>query len=188
MLDGMSIAEFAAYHSLTVRSVFRHMAKGACRWPRIRQDQARKAHPEYQTWKNIKQRCLKPGHRQYASYGARGINLAPEWVIDFPAFAAYLDAAIGPRPDRCTLYRIDNDRGYIPGNLRWADTTTQLVNRRMSARNTSGYKNISRVGARWRVYVSRYGVRYLLYVDSLDAAIAARDSYIALNPSERGIA
>ena len=37
-----------------------------------------------------------------------------------------------PRPD-LTLDREDNDKGYYPGNCRWADAVTQANNRRRPA-------------------------------------------------------
>jgi hypothetical protein len=37
---------------------------------------------------------------------------------------------MGKRPEGMTLDRIDNEKGYEPGNVRWADATTQSQNRR----------------------------------------------------------
>ncbi len=87
--------------------------------------------PEWKAWCEIKQRCLNPSNHAYADYGGRGIRLHPPWVRDF---AAFYDA-IGPRPSpQLTLDRIDNDKGYVPGNLRWATRTEQLRNCRSNHR------------------------------------------------------
>lgn len=51
------------------------------------------------------------------------------------AFATYIDAELGLRPDGFTLDRIDNDGHHEPGNLRWADHTDQARNRRSRWRN-----------------------------------------------------
>lgn len=37
---------------------------------------------------------------------------------------------LGDRPAGFTLDRVDNDKGYVPGNLRWADSITQNTNKR----------------------------------------------------------
>jgi hypothetical protein len=81
----------------------------------------------YRIWANIKQRCTNPGNSRYADYGGRGIALCPAWH-DFAAF--YVD--VGDRPPGKSLDRIDNSRGYEPGNVRWADTYQQAQNSRRS--------------------------------------------------------
>lgn len=50
--------------------------------------------------------------------------MAPEWRDDFAAFLKH----IGPRPRGYSLDRIDNARGYEPGNVRWASRATQRRN------------------------------------------------------------
>lgn len=83
-------------------------------------------------WNGIRYRCLraKPGTRSYVDYRGRGILLCDEWAASFDAFAAY----VGPRPSRVySLDRIDNNRGYEPGNVRWATRTEQAQNTRPAA-------------------------------------------------------
>jgi hypothetical protein len=58
-------------------------------------------------------------------YRDRGIDMDPRWN-DFATF--YAD--MGDRPDGTTLDRIDNDRGYWPGNCRWATPKQQRHNSR----------------------------------------------------------
>lgn len=81
---------------------------------------------EYSSWNQAKQRTTDPNHAKYASYGGRGIRMAKEWVDDFPAFFEHM----GFRPPGTTLDRIDNDRGYEPGNCRWATAKEQARNTR----------------------------------------------------------
>ena len=87
-------------------------------------------HPRYKTWAGVRARCTKPSHKQYKHYGGRGISLHAPWINDPAAFVAYLDEVLGLRPEGHSLDRIDNDKGYEPGNLRWAEARTQIHNRR----------------------------------------------------------
>jgi hypothetical protein len=88
---------------------------------------------EYAAWLRIRQRCYNPSCREYRYYGGRGIGLAPEWRDDFAAFLA----GVGKRPSlQASLDRIDNSRGYEPGNVRWTDRQTQMNNTRRNRRLT----------------------------------------------------
>lgn len=82
--------------------------------------------PAYQSWDAMWQRVrAKPGHKNYPSYGARGITICERWC----SFENFL-ADMGPRPDGLTLDRIDNDGNYEPGNCRWATASQQNANKR----------------------------------------------------------
>lgn len=63
--------------------------------------------------------------------GGRGITVHPEWVDSFEAWFEH----VGPRPDGMSLDRIDNESGYVPGNVRWATRAEQQANRRKAVRN-----------------------------------------------------
>ncbi len=83
--------------------------------------------PEYKTWENMKARCHNPNAAGYQYYGGRGISVCAEWRGDFSAFLQH----IGPRPGiEYSVDRIDNDKGYAPGNVRWATRAQQHVNKR----------------------------------------------------------
>ena len=81
---------------------------------------------EYRAWRDMKQRCHNPKNHAYKYYGARGIVVAEVWKSDFKQF--FLD--VGKRPDGFTLERIDNDKGYEPGNVKWVSWSDNLKNRR----------------------------------------------------------
>lgn len=83
--------------------------------------------PEYQLWLAMKQRCHNPKNKRYPLYGGRGITVCPEWRESFEAFLR----DVGRRPaERLTLDRIDNNKGYEPGNVKWTTWTEQSRNRR----------------------------------------------------------
>jgi len=87
---------------------------------------------EYQAWNNAKRRCTDSRRHNFHRYGARGIAMCKEWRKDFGAFIAH----IGKKPHpHLTLERIDNDRGYEPGNVRWATYREQAFNRSNSRKN-----------------------------------------------------
>lgn len=77
----------------------------------------------------MRQRCEDATHEAYADYGGRGISVCERWK-NFETFLSDM----GERPDGKTLDRIDNDRGYEPGNCRWATLSEQNANKRSKAR------------------------------------------------------
>ena len=78
--------------------------------------------PEYKTWLQMKSRC-----RMSMYYIRHGIQVCERWASSFEAFVA--DVGIKPSP-QYTLDRIDNMKGYEPGNVRWATPTQQARNKR----------------------------------------------------------
>jgi hypothetical protein len=83
-----------------------------------------------------RQRCTNPAGAPYPDYGGRGIQFC------FPtplAAAAWVLANIGPRPSKGhSIDRIDNNRHYEPGNLRWATHKEQACNKRAYKRSLTG--------------------------------------------------
>lgn len=91
------------------------------------------AAPEYRVWNGLIDRCENPNNNSYHRYGGRGITVCPRWRESFEAF--YAD--MGPRPSpRHQLDRKDNEKGYEPGNCRWATKAVQANNTRSNRRLT----------------------------------------------------
>ena len=80
--------------------------------------------PTYTAWLSMRRRCENATDPSYGNYGGRGIAVDPRWG----SFDGFL-ADMGTRPEGTTLDRVDNTRGYEPGNCRWATPKEQAVNR-----------------------------------------------------------
>lgn len=91
-------------------------------------------HPLYKTWSAMVRRCTEPTAHNWRWYGGRGITVHPEWIAGPATFLAYVGANLPPREPGHTLDRIDNNRGYEPGNLRWSTRVEQMRNTRATRR------------------------------------------------------
>jgi len=86
-------------------------------------------HALHPTWVAMINRCGNPDDPAWENYGGRGIRVCEEWH-SVESFIGWIEANLGPRPEGCTLDRIDNDGNYEPGNVRWASYSTQRRNQR----------------------------------------------------------
>jgi hypothetical protein len=101
-------------------------------------------HYLYSIWQGMWERTRRSD--RWPSYARQGITVAPEWRA-FEAFRDYVEQNLGERPKGFTLDRIENDKDYAPGNLRWADARTQMRNRSNSVFIT--VDGVSRCIAGW---------------------------------------
>lgn len=95
--------------------------------------------PEYQAWADMISRCHGPKNPRFKDYGGRGIGVCDRWRSSFEAFYAEL----GPKPPGALLDRIDNDKGYEPGNCRWVTSKESAQNRRTTRFLSFGGETLS---------------------------------------------
>lgn len=79
---------------------------------------------------NIKQRCNNPKDKSYKNYGRRGIKCLFD---SFARFRHYVVNTLGDRPtSKHKIDRIDNNKSYKPGNLKWSNNYDSSNNRRIT--------------------------------------------------------
>lgn len=99
---------------------------------------------EYETWENIKQRCYDPNHKHFQHYGGRGIGMGESFRNDFMLFLQEVGDA--PEGHRLSIDRVDNDLGYVKGNMQWATPAQQARNKGLRITNSTG---VTGVQERW---------------------------------------
>jgi len=95
----------------------------------------------WRIWHCMKQRCCDKNHTHYKNYGGRGITVQDEIRDNFEVFRDW--SLANGYNDSLTIDRIDNEKGYFFGNMRWATRETQARNARKKVTNTSGVKGVS---------------------------------------------
>lgn len=98
----------------------------------------------YYIWKGMIHRCEDPKESGYHRYGGRGITVCDEWhdVKNFYDWAVKADYKEG-----LELERNDNNKGYSPGNCRWATRKEQTRNTRRNIKIT--YQGATKVLTDW---------------------------------------
>lgn len=88
----------------------------------------RKKNPiEYGIWQTMCTRCRNKKREKAKYYVDKDIKVCDRWLGP-DGFENFLKD-MGPRPEGCTLDRIDNSKGYCRQNCRWASKEVQAINK-----------------------------------------------------------
>ena len=139
--------------------------------------------PLYVRWDSMMQRCYNPNHNSYKNYGARGIKVSEEFknCKVYVEYILTLHRAEGANQ----VDRIENDKDYERGNLRWTTTIENNLNKRTRSDNTTGYQGVAKAvnSPRWRSYLylnSKTQISIGIF-DTIKEAVEARNQYIRNN-------
>jgi len=93
-------------------------------------------------------RCHREKNHNYPRYGGRGIHVQKSWHANGRGFIEYIETTLGEKPSPShTLDRIDNNKGYEEGNLRWVTMREQSNNR--SSNRTLTKDGVTLTAAQW---------------------------------------
>ena len=81
---------------------------------------------EYKLWDSMKSRCYNPKSPSYKNYGAKGITVCERWRTSYDNFIEDMGHRHTPKHQ---LDRIDNNKGYEPGNCKWSTPKENNLNR-----------------------------------------------------------
>jgi hypothetical protein len=101
--------------------------------------------PTYRSWRAMLQRVYSPTYHARQDYERRGITVCDRWRNSFEAFLTDM----GERPEGLTLERVENDKGYEPGNCQWATIKEQANNRCSSRLIEISGGGVPKTAAQW---------------------------------------
>lgn len=110
----------------------------------------------YRTWKEMRNRCTNPKASNFKWYGGKGVFVCLRWQ-NFETFLADM----GERPAGMTIDRIDNLRGYEPGNCRWAtnfEQTRKQAKNKLTERLAQELRTDRKSGMSYRALGAKYGI------------------------------
>ena len=115
-------------------------------------------HPVYSRYRAMLNRCFNKKHSSYKNYGEKGITVSKD-LMPFINYKNYVCSLAGYDDDlakhkKISLDRIDVNKGYEKGNLRWTSYNVQLANQSHSGKGSNKYTGIN-----WSVTHNRWVAR-----------------------------
>lgn len=108
----------------------------------------------FSRWKGMNERCYYPKHKDYHSYGGRGITVCEEWREHPKEFIEWVENESNYKKG-LSLDRINNDGNYEPSNCNFSTAVEQALNRNIMSSNTSGYSGVTKhTNNRWRARIN----------------------------------
>lgn len=143
-------------------------------------------HPLYSRWLSMRQRCNNSTSTNYVNYGERGITISQEF-LEFVNYVNYVTSLEGydvHSLHKLSLDRIDNNKGYQVGNLRWTNPSTQIANQRANSRGRNKFTGVNwnKTHSRWVARVNYEGkTLYSKVCLTEEEALTARNEFITAN-------
>lgn len=125
----------------------------------------------YDSWRQMKQRCMNEKNKRYEYYGRRGIKVCARWY----KFVNFYEDMWEHWESGLTIDRINNEGNYEPDNCRWATRQQQVLNRRKMKSNKTGLVGVRSRGGR---YLASAGNAYLGSFRSSEEAAYVRDQAV----------
>jgi hypothetical protein len=95
-------------------------------------------HSLYPVWQGLRRKIRDPRSVDYQA------GVCEEWLHRPVVFIAEVEAEIGPRPDDTMFARIDEEKDFMPGNIRWATLVENWRRRRLVARQADKLGELER--------------------------------------------
>lgn len=141
-------------------------------------------HKFYKLWKGQRGRCRNVSNPDYPDYGGRGITFH-SYFDDFTKWLDYiskLDNYDKLQDKRYSIDRIDNNKGYEPGNLRITSWEVQSTNKRKQKTNKSGYVGVFKTKPVYTAYITvNRKHHHIGSFETAEEAVIARNNYILDN-------
>ena len=130
--------------------------------------------PEYAVWGSMLARTGNPNHKAFKNYGARQIHVHPRYrdgENGEHGFVLFM-RDLGPRPTvgRWTIERLNNSRGYEPGNIAWRSWTDQARNRRNNVHVVLAGVTMTKAAAAEKIGISQQTLRHRLKTMTIEQA------------------
>ena len=124
----------------------------------------------YRSFIHAKGRCNNENNTAYKYYGGRGIKFL------FNSFEEFYKE-LGDRPEGLTIDRIDTEKHYESGNVKWSSRREQVINRRNFAklvRKGNGY-SWDKDRQKWDARICFQHKKY--YLGLFSEEVKAREAY-----------